>query len=683
MVNAPSTASTTHSQREMADLSSKENVLEKEVRRKDYHVVRIASDNKIIMSVNCKMGQTVRPKETLLIIKSKEDYDKEYLENKENQERYKDKNRLKFTPKSSSKNEKITSPIFGKIEKIYVPKNLPQKAVAKAPVIVIKKGCPHEIVFQNMCTMCGINTKPVQIQHGNITKSIHQLRTHKQRRSSSVNSSKTNIKNDKNSALIPNMPELRVNDEIALDISKQDKLRLHHQKKLVLLCDLDHTLIHTTEYNPSIKIDNQQIFKFGLTVPNENRTTTATTSAKSIKQIQYHATKLRPNLKNFLNNISQKYELYIATLGVRTYAQEISRIIDPEQKYFSDSRMLSRDDLLDKDGEQGKNGFYKDNNLKHMFPCGEEMVTIIDDRVDVWRQRHNVIHVPKYFYWNSGDINDPFRTKQGERDKSNIDMSENKSSDEGEDDPELTPLPTSDTPYNLDQDDYLARLENLLYDIHARYYKVYKKQQNTSAKDKIKKSMLPKAEGAINHIKWKIFKEYVFYFDPKIRLFGPYQSNINYKNRFGDWKYDGWWQNKKTSRGNENSAVELAKIVIKSLGGQIWDKKFMKCSQITHVVCPTKGIVDFPLKKVLESSCDISQSATTKTKDLYMTEVDPNFIAETWIWTCYWLLEKVPEQKFLAPEDLHNYMKSHKIIQYFQEFDNFLGWQKDIWDTSK
>ena len=105
-----------------------------------------------------------------------------------------------------------------------------------------------------------------------------------------------------------------------------------------------------------------------------------------------------------LSKISQKYDLYVSTLGVKVYADRVVTQINPDQKLLHKSRVLSRDDLQ----KACNTSFFKANNLRHLFPNGESMVLMIDDRADVWRKRKNCIHVPKYHFWKDvGDINDP------------------------------------------------------------------------------------------------------------------------------------------------------------------------------------------------------------------------------------------------------------------------------------
>jgi len=46
--------------------------------------------------------------------------------------------------------------------------------------------------------------------------------------------------------------------------------------------------------------------------------------------------------------------------------------------------------------------------FRALFPCGDSLVCIIDDREDVWSFVPNLIHVkPYHFFQHTGDINAP------------------------------------------------------------------------------------------------------------------------------------------------------------------------------------------------------------------------------------------------------------------------------------
>ncbi|KAM6892573.1 LOW QUALITY PROTEIN: RNA polymerase II subunit A C-terminal domain phosphatase, partial [Xenentodon cancila] len=167
----------------------------------------------------------------------------------------------------------------------------------------------------------------------------------------------------------------------AEQLGREDQQRLHRNRKLVLMVDLDQTLIHTTEQHCQ-RMSNKGIFHFQL----------------GRGEPMLH-TRLRPRCKEFLEKTAKLYELHVFTFGSRLYAHTIAGFLDPEKKLFS-HRILSRDECIDP--------FSKTGNLRNLFPCGDSMVCIIDDREDVWKFAPNLITVKKYTYFQgTGDINAP------------------------------------------------------------------------------------------------------------------------------------------------------------------------------------------------------------------------------------------------------------------------------------
>jgi RNA polymerase II C-terminal domain phosphatase-like 3/4 len=57
----------------------------------------------------------------------------------------------------------------------------------------------------------------------------------------------------------------------------------------------------------------------------------------------YMLTKLRPFVKEFLKEASHMFEMYIYTMGDKTYAIEIAKLLDPGNIYFS-SKIISNSD---------------------------------------------------------------------------------------------------------------------------------------------------------------------------------------------------------------------------------------------------------------------------------------------------------------------------------------------------
>nr|XP_019044358.1 hypothetical protein I302_07642 [Kwoniella bestiolae CBS 10118]OCF23288.1 hypothetical protein I302_07642 [Kwoniella bestiolae CBS 10118] len=118
-------------------------------------------------------------------------------------------------------------------------------------------------------------------------------------------------------------------------------------------------------------------------------------------QGRWYFTKPRPGLQNFLDTMSELYEMHVYTMGTRSYADAICNVIDPDGRIFG-GRILSRDE----------SGSFSSKNLKRLFPTDTSMVVVIDDRSDVWADCPNLVKVVPYdFFIGIGDINSSFLPK--------------------------------------------------------------------------------------------------------------------------------------------------------------------------------------------------------------------------------------------------------------------------------
>ncbi|XP_066179732.1 RNA polymerase II subunit A C-terminal domain phosphatase-like [Sylvia atricapilla] len=107
-------------------------------------------------------------------------------------------------------------------------------------------------------------------------------------------------------SMVHSVPELKVSSEQAEQLGREDQQRLHRNRKLVLMVDLDQTLIHTTEQHCQ-QMSNKGIFHFQL----------------GRGEPMLH-TRLRPHCKEFLEKIAKLYELHVFTFGSRLYAHTIA-----------------------------------------------------------------------------------------------------------------------------------------------------------------------------------------------------------------------------------------------------------------------------------------------------------------------------------------------------------------------
>lgn len=128
--------------------------------------------------------------------------------------------------------------------------------------------------------------------------------------------------------VVHTVPQLKVSETEARRIASRDEGRLLQQRKLVLIVDLDQTLIHTT-VDPSIEPGLKDVYGFQLP-----------------GYPHFYHCRLRPGAKDFVSNVSANYEMHVFTLGGRDYAHTVAGILDPDEKLFA-RRVLSRDELLD------------------------------------------------------------------------------------------------------------------------------------------------------------------------------------------------------------------------------------------------------------------------------------------------------------------------------------------------
>ncbi|XP_004416646.1 PREDICTED: RNA polymerase II subunit A C-terminal domain phosphatase [Odobenus rosmarus divergens] len=242
----------------------------------------------------------------------------------------------------------------------------PGQVVAPGAVLVRLEGCSHPVVMKGLCAECGQDLTQLQSKNGQQQVPLSTATV----------------------SMVHSVPELMVSSEQAEKLGREDQQRLHRNRKLVLMVDLDQTLIHTTEQHCQ-QMSNKGIFHFQL----------------GRGEPMLH-TRVRPHCREFLEKIARLYELHVFTFGSRLYAHTIAGFLDPEKKLFS-HRILSRDECIDP--------FSKTGNLRNLFPCGDSMVCIIDDREDVWKFAPNLITVKKYVYFQGiGDINAPSGSRESQ-----------------------------------------------------------------------------------------------------------------------------------------------------------------------------------------------------------------------------------------------------------------------------
>lgn len=277
------------------------------------------------------------------------------------------------------------SPIDGVIDEVLIKKGeeilSPDQTIAK-----ILEPCSHSIQYGGLCALCGKSLEEETDYSGY---------KYEDRAPISMSHGTSNLKISKNEAE-------KVEELMTKNLIKD--------KKLILVVDLDQTVIHATvdptigEWMKDTNNPNYPSLKDVKTFSLEEEPILPPhySGPRPPTHIRWYYVKMRPGLEDFLKKISKIYELHIYTMGTRSYAKSIAKIIDPDGQYFAD-RILSRDE----------SGSLTQKSLERLFPTDTSMVVIIDDRGDVWNWSDHLIKVvPFDFFVGIGDINSNFLPRQ-------------------------------------------------------------------------------------------------------------------------------------------------------------------------------------------------------------------------------------------------------------------------------
>lgn len=245
--------------------------------------------------------------------------------------------------------------------------------------VTVEEACTHEIQFQGLCALCG--------------KDMNEVNWASEQRD--TDRAPINMTHDQTNLTVSHNAATRAENEL--------QQRLLQQRKLSLVVDLDQTIIHAC-IDPTIGEWQQD-------PSNPNYEALRDVQRFQLEEGQhggvargcFYYIKMRPGLAEFLAAIANLYELHVYTMGTRTYATNIAKIVDPEQRLFG-NRVISRDE----------NGNIVAKSLQRLFPVSTNMAVIMDDRADVWpHNRHNLIKVSPYdFFKGTGDINSSFLPKR-------------------------------------------------------------------------------------------------------------------------------------------------------------------------------------------------------------------------------------------------------------------------------
>uniref|UniRef100_A0A0D9ZYQ2 RNA polymerase II C-terminal domain phosphatase-like n=1 Tax=Oryza glumipatula TaxID=40148 RepID=A0A0D9ZYQ2_9ORYZ len=176
---------------------------------------------------------------------------------------------------------------------------------------------------------------------------------------------------------------------LRLGTTEIDRLRgadlknLLRERKLVLILDLDHTLINSTKLFDLSAAENE------LGIQSAAKEVVPDRSLFTLETMQM-LTKLRPFVRRFLKEASDMFEMYIYTMGDKAYAIEIAKLLDPDNVYFG-SKVISNSDCTQRH-QKGLDVVLGD----------ESVAVILDDTEYVWQKhKENLILMERYHYFAS------------------------------------------------------------------------------------------------------------------------------------------------------------------------------------------------------------------------------------------------------------------------------------------
>jgi RNA polymerase II C-terminal domain phosphatase-like 3/4 len=149
------------------------------------------------------------------------------------------------------------------------------------------------------------------------------------------------------------------------------------ERKLVLILDLDHTLINSTKLFDLSAAENE------LGIQSAAKEVVPDRSLFTLETMQM-LTKLRPFVRRFLKEASDMFEMYIYTMGDKAYAIEIAKLLDPDNVYFG-SKVISNSDCTQRH-QKGLD-----------VVLGDESVAVILDDTEYVSANNPVNMVDKHF----------------------------------------------------------------------------------------------------------------------------------------------------------------------------------------------------------------------------------------------------------------------------------------------
>ncbi|GFR40541.1 hypothetical protein Agub_g1114 [Astrephomene gubernaculifera] len=180
--------------------------------------------------------------------------------------------------------------------------------------------------------------------------------------------------------------EVEVSRQEAERIRRDTVSRLLSRRRLILILDLDHTLLNSvmsSEVGPEAAPRLAELQRLEEEANLGPRRLLHRLADGKLW------TKLRPGVFEFLEGLRDVYEMHIYTMGDKTYAAEVRRLLDPTGRLFSS--------VIAKDHSTAAHAKHLDVLLS-----ADELALVLDDTEVVWPgHRRNLLQIDRYHFFPS------------------------------------------------------------------------------------------------------------------------------------------------------------------------------------------------------------------------------------------------------------------------------------------
>ena len=215
--------------------------------------------------------------------------------------------------------------------------------------------CTHPTVVGGLCVVCG---QPVITTHSQSSSSQHKSLT------------------------VSGGITVQISSEGASSEQSQTSRALHQARKLHLVLDLDHTLLHATadvraqEYSQDcqVKVILLPLMEGNPLFP----------SGGGSEQFLPHFVKLRPHLAEFLVDLMPLFEITIYTAGTRGYAEKICNVM---ARHVLDYLKMQKQQRRQKEEQLKSNGAEEIQDKKDLLCLDEGELQILRTHISKTQER--------------------------------------------------------------------------------------------------------------------------------------------------------------------------------------------------------------------------------------------------------------------------------------------------------